>query len=150
MKEKKKVSKNTFAVLTMASALAIANPISVFASPEGFTDGGYEYRGTGYTTTAWTNNTELVAKIDTYFFENLSDMQYAGEDVYFYKRDSAGNRLQASVYGYGYTEFKKNGDVLDKSEVVWGYDNVEVVGGEGCSAWNFATPHYYASAVNEK
>ena len=137
-------------MMVMAMALIIANPISAFANPESFTDGGYKYKGTGYTTTAWTNNTELVAKIDTYFFENLREMQYAGEDVYFYKRDSAGNRLQASVYGYGYTEFKKKDEVLDKSEVVWGYDNVEVVGGEGCSAWNFATPHYYASATNEK
>lgn len=77
-------------------------------------------------------------------------MQYAGEDVYFYKRDSEGNRLQADVYGYGYTEFKKNGEVLVQSDVVWGYNNIEAGCEEGCSAWQFATPHYYASATKEK
>ncbi len=146
---RKKVFKITSAVLAMTMALTIANPVSVFAKPETFSDGGYVYKGTGYTTTDWTDNTELVAKIDTYLFENLSELQFAGEDVYFYKRDSAGNRLQASVYGYAYTEFKKKDKVYDKSAIKWGYDNVEVDGGEGCSAWLLATPHYYAGATKE-
>lgn len=150
MRRKSSVFKIASALFAMAIALTVLNPVSVFAKEENFTYNGYRYQGTGYTTTAWTNNTELVAKIDTYLYDNPQEERFAGEDVYFYKRDSAGNRLSASVYGYAYTEFKRDGKVLTKSDVVYGYDNVEVMPDEGVSGWAFATPHYYAGATNEK
>lgn len=151
MKRKKSIMKiaATMFALAFATVMSLAGSVGVFAKEETFTDGGYIYKGTGYTTTEWTGNTELVAKIDTYYYQNLRDEEFAGADVYFYKRDAAGNRMNAEVYGYGYTTFEKNGTVYTKSKVEYGHNNVEPETETGCSMWNLATPHYYGNALRD-
>lgn len=142
--------KNASTMFALTMAMSIAGSMSVSAKEETFNDGVWIYKGTGYTTTAWTNNTELVAKIDTYYYQNLRDIEFAGADVYFYKRDAAGNRLSAEVYGYGYTEFKNGDRTYATTDMKFDYKNVEVEPENGCSIWNNATPHYYGNAIREK
>lgn len=151
MKRKKSIMKIASAMfaLAMVTVMALAGSVSVHANADKLTDGGYVYKGTGYVTTEWTSNTELVAKIDTYYYQNLRDEEFAGEDVYFYKRDSAGNKLNANVYGYAYTEFTTSKASYARSDTEYGYNNVTVVPDSGCSIWYRATPRYYGCAIRE-
>lgn len=149
MKKKKKAFKIVSASFVLIMMLSAASSVSVIANEETFEDGVWTYKGTGYTTTEWTNNTELVAKIDTYYYQNLRDIEFAGEDVYFYKRDAAGNKLTAKVWGYAYTEFKNGEKSFAKTEPKFDYTNVEVLPTQGCSIWNNATPHYYGNAIKD-
>lgn len=151
MKRKKSIMKIASAMfaLAMATVMSMAGSVGVFAKEETFNDGVYIYKGTGYTITDWTGDTELVAKIDTYYFQNLRDEEFAGEDVYFYKRNSAGKRMDASVYGYAYTVFSTGKKEYARTETKYGYDNVEVEPEEGCSMWYQATPHYCAGAMRD-
>ncbi|MCI8694003.1 MAG: hypothetical protein HFH91_15005 [Lachnospiraceae bacterium] len=152
MKRKKSIMKIASAMFALAFAMvfALAGSVNVFANADELTAGGYTYKGTGYVTTEWTSGTELVAKIDTYYYQNLRDEEFAGEDVYFYKRDSAGNRVSADVYGYAYTEFTTSKASYATTKTKYGYNNVTVVPENGCSMWYQATPRYYGCATKEK
>lgn len=149
MKRKKRILKIVSAMFALAMVLTMAGSISAFAKEETFNDGVYIYQRTGYEITKWTAGTELVAKIDMYYFQNLGDEEFAGEDVYFYKRDEDGNRVSARVYGYAYTEFRTSKETYARTEPKYGYNNVEVEPEEGCSIWNRATPHYCANALRD-
>lgn len=151
MKRKKSIMKIASAMfaLAMATVMSMAGSVSVSANADELTDGGYVYKGTGYTTTEWTGDTELVAKIDTYYYQNLRDEEFAGEDVYFYKRDSSGNRVNADVYGYAYTEFTTSKASYATTKAKFDYNNVTVVPENGCSIWYRATPRYYGCATRE-
>ncbi len=153
MKRKKNIMKiaATMFALAFAMVFALAGSVGVFAKEENFNDGVYTYKGTGYSTTAWTSGTELVAKIDTYYYQNLSDIEYCAADVYFYKRDSGGNRVNATVKGYAVAQFEKNGEIYATSGRCYDDDhgNAEAWS-DGVSIWYFATPHYYGNATKEK
>ncbi len=128
-----------------ALVLTVMTQTAAFAKEASFE--GYTYKGTGYTETEWSSNINMIAKIDTYYYQSLSDIEFCAADVYFYKQNSAGQRLDGSVYGYAVAQFEKGGIVYASSERQYDYDNVEAWS-EGCSLWIFATPHYYGNALS--
>ncbi|MBO4909226.1 MAG: hypothetical protein J5476_08105 [Lachnospiraceae bacterium] len=137
------MKKRLFGALLAAVLAITCFPGVVHATSSNFLD--YTFKGAGYVETNY-NGRNLVAKIDTYFYENLRDDQYCACDTYFYERNSAGVKLNTRVYGYTYAQFEKRNKVYASSGMQLGYENVEAWSSE-CNAFNFATPHYYGCAL---
>lgn len=137
---------NIVCMAASAFILLMALSLNVSADESNFTD--YTYRGTGYTSTEWTSNIKLIAKIDTYYYQNLRDEEFCAADVYFYKQNSAGQRVEGSIYGYAVAQFETDSQTIASSGRIYGYENVEAWSG-ACSAWYLATPHYYGTALGE-
>ena len=133
--------------LALATIMAITCfPSTVYAKSSNFSD--YTFMGAGYTEN---NNSgrNLVAKIDTYFYENLRDDQYCACDTYFYERNSAGVKINTHIYGYTYAQFERGDKVFASSGMKVGYENVEAWSG-ACYYLNRATPHYYGYPLGDK
>lgn len=141
MKVKNRVLKMVSSVLVLAM-MASSN---VLAWEENFTD--YTYRGTGYTTEPSGNNT-LVAKIDTYYYQNLRDDEYCAADVYFSKRNSAGTTISTNNYGYAVAQFEKGSTIYGSSGQVFSEDGNAEAWSTACSIWNNAIPHYYGNPIS--
>jgi len=116
---------------------------TVNASPSDFDC--YTYRGTGYVENNY-NNRNLVAKIDTYFYENLRDEQYCGCDTYFYERNSAGVVVNNNSYGWTLARFEKGNRVFAESTKEYRYGNATAYSGAVLDLMG-ATPHYYGKAL---
>lgn len=141
MKVKNRVLKMVSSVLV----LAMMTTSNVFAWEDSFTD--YTYKGTGYTTVESGSNT-LVAKIDTYYYQNLRDDEYCAADVYFSKINSAGTTISRDNYGYAVARFERGNIIYGSSGQVFSEDgNAEAWSG-ACSIWNNATPHYYGNPIS--
>ncbi len=130
-------------VILFASLMSY--PLTVRAAASDFSDGVYIYQGTGYNVTSLSNGHELVAKIDTYYYENLSDVMYCACDDYFYERTASGATVNPNSYGYAVAQFEWGSNVLASSGRQFGYGNAVAWSG-GCSNWLYS-PHYYGTAL---
>lgn len=135
-------------ILKMLSIVTVMSMIfssNVFAAESDFSDGVYKYQGTGYNTVQ-SGSYELVAKIDTYYYENVSDIMYCAADDYFYKRNSAGTVTSRNIYGYAVAQFERGNSVQASSGRVYAYSNA-VAWSDGCGNWLYS-PHYYGTPIS--
>ncbi|MCD7835723.1 MAG: hypothetical protein LUG83_03545 [Lachnospiraceae bacterium] len=140
-----KIKNQILKLLPMVAIMSLSFSLNVFAEESDFSDGVYVYQGSGYTTVA-SGSDELVAKIDTYYYENLSDIMYCAADDYFYKRNSSGTVISTNNYGYAVARFEYGSSVKASSGRVYGYSNA-VAWSDGCSNWLYS-PHYYGTPIS--
>lgn len=132
-------------MFAVTAILVMMSYMFVFAYESDFSDGTYQYNGTGYTTND--NDSYLSCKIDKYYYENGSDVMFCAVDNYYYKRSSSGTVINSNCYGYGVARFEKGSRNLASSGRCYGYGN-SVAFSDGCSNWSYS-PHYYGTTVRE-
>ena len=87
-----------------------------------------------------------IGEIDTYYYENVSDIMYCAADDYFYKRNSAGTVTSRNIYGYAVAQFERGNSVQASSGRVYAYSNA-VAWSDGCGNWLYS-PHYYGTPIS--
>ena len=140
-----KIKRKILAIMSALMLITAFNSVTVLAQESDFNDGVYKYQATGYTSSASGTNT-LVAKIDTYYYENNSSVRYCAADVYFSKRNSSGNTISTNNYGYAVAQFERNQTVIASSDRIYGYSNA--VAWSGGTANILYSPHYYGTCVS--
>lgn len=140
-----KSKRHILTIISSVLVLSIVTVSNVFAKEENFSD--YVYKGTGYTTEAAGSDT-LVAKIDTYYYQNLIDQEFCAADVYFSKRNSAGITISKNNYGYAVARFEKGNSVYGSSGQIFSEDGNAEAWSEAVSIWVNATPHYYGNPIS--